>query len=174
VRLRRRLILLLGGAVVVIGGALGVRQFAVASDGYAAFRLVSASELEARPQSHLYFPGSSVLHVSRSDMTGSFFSADGPAMVATTAATSASKDEVIAWHENEMRSHGWVHTCAEVCSPALHMWVRGRREFFELDFPDPRFSDYLMTDLPAEYVADYELSPIIGISWWWSGPPLHR
>jgi hypothetical protein len=136
------------------------------SDGYAAFRLVSASELEARPQSHLYFPGSSVLHVSRSDMTGSFFSADGPAMVTTTAATSASKDEVVALYENEMRSRGWVHTCAEVCSPALHMWVRGRREFFELDFLDPRFSDYLSTDLPTEYVADYELLPIIGISWW--------
>jgi len=54
------------------------------------------------------------------------------------------------------------------------MWVRGRREFFEPDFLDPRFSDYLKTDLPTEYVADYELSPIIGISWWWSGPPLHR
>jgi hypothetical protein len=168
--LRCRVMRLLVGGVLVVGSAFAVRQFAVTSDGFAAFRPVSASELASRPEAHLYFPGSSVVQVSRRDMRGSLLSADEPAQVATTAATSASKNELIAWYENEMRSRGWVHTCAEVCSPVLHMWVRGKREFFELDFPDPRFSDYVSTNLPTEYVADYELSPIIGISLWWSGP----
>jgi hypothetical protein len=164
----------MAAVILVVGTAVALRQFAVASDGFAALRPVSGPELEGRAEAHVYFPGSSVVRVNMRDMRGSLLAADQPAQVATWAATSAPKNEVIAWYENEMRSRGWVHACAEVCSPALHMWVRGRREFFELDFPDPRFSDYVSTALSTEYVADYELSPIIGVSWWWSGPPLNR
>jgi hypothetical protein len=164
----------MAGVILLLGIAVAVRQFAVASDGFAAFRPVSASELKGRAEAHLYFPGSSVVRVSTRDMRGSLLAADQPAQVGTWLATSAPKNDVIAWYENEMRSRGWVHGCAEVCSPALHMWTRGSREFFELDFPDPRFSDYVSTALPTEYVADYELSPIIGVSWWWSGPHLNR
>jgi hypothetical protein len=149
--------------VLLAAAIFAIRQFAPAADGFAAFRPVSASELAAHPEGHLYFPGSVVLQQSTYDMTGPLLSAGQPAGIAATAATSASKKEVISWYEAQMQSRGWSPECGEVCVPTSSEWSRGNRELFTVHFLESTAVQYRRTDLPTEYAIGYWVAARLGI-----------
>jgi hypothetical protein len=159
----KRRVRVLTAAVIFVGAIFAIRQFMPASDGFAAFRPVSASELAGRQEAHLHFPGSIVLHQSMQDMNGPLLSTGAPASVSTIAATSAPKDDVSAWYENQMRSRGWSPTCGETCVPTAPEWDRGNREIFGLYFLQSSSPDYRSTSLPTEYVVFYDLAARLGL-----------
>lgn len=150
----KRMVRVLTAAVVFVGAAFAIRQFAPAPDGFAAFRPVSAAELAGRQEAHLYFPGSTVLNQSMQDMTGPLLSTGAPASVSAIAATSAPKDDVSAWYESQMRSRGWSPACGETCSPSAPEWDRGNREIFGLYF--------LQSSSPGNYRILYMLEGPLG------------
>ncbi len=159
----KKVVRVLAALVLVIAAFFVTRQFAPASDGFAAFRPASTSELAGRPEAHLYFPGSIVLHQSMQDMTGPLLSSGDPADIFTTAVTSASKKDVIAWYEHQMPSRGWVGACGEVCVPTAPEWSRGNREVFVLYFFESTSPGYTSTSFPTEYVIGYQLVAHLGV-----------
>lgn len=159
----KRGVRVLAAVVLLIAAVFAIRQFIPASDGFAAFRPTSGSELARRPEAHMYFPGSVLLDQSTRDMTGPLLSTGGSAGVFTIAATGASKNQVIAWYQDQMQSRGWSPNCGEVCNPATPGWSRGNREVFFLYFLGTTSPDYRSTTLPTEYSIGYHLAASLGI-----------
>jgi hypothetical protein len=134
-------------AAVVL--ALGTAMLASCSSGDP----LSTAQLQAIPDTHLYYPGS---HVVRTDAVAqeaaqlNATSVDG--FVATTLKTGATGDAVLAWYQKALPSHGWTYRAREPHGdvfdghpvPPAYLFTRGTQEVFSLAL-DATADDYVIT-----------------------------
>lgn len=159
--MRRQTVALSIAALLVLAAiVVGVRQFAIAPDGFPSYRPVAGSELAGRSEVRLQYPGSIQLHVDVHDMKQPVFLYSGsPAWISTTLGVNVSAGEVTAWYRAALQSRGWLDV-PDTNGSAQIYWKHGSRELFSLYFNDPSEFGYINTDRSTEYVASY----IVGFS----------
>jgi len=114
---------------------------------------LTIDQLKAVPDSHLRYPGASVVRVDAVPQTEAQTNAapvDG--FVATTLRTSASQAAVLLWYERRLASGRWAARGREAhgetndghAVPPAYLFTRGTQEVFALTF-DPIAGDYITT-----------------------------
>jgi hypothetical protein len=114
---------------------------------------LSTAELQAVPDSHLYYPGSHAVRMSSvAQEVAQLNAASVDGFVATTLTTSASGEAVLAWYQRMLPSHGWTYRAREPHGdvydghpvPPAYLFTRGTQEVFSLTL-DPTANDYIIT-----------------------------
>jgi hypothetical protein len=100
----RRIVLVVIAAVLVAVAAVGAVVLVLLNSGP---HYLKASDLLARPEGKLVYPGSQVLTLDRHDETQPGFEAPSEASVIRTLATTDPIDAVIAWYDVRLRALGY-------------------------------------------------------------------
>jgi hypothetical protein len=100
----RRIVLVLAAAVLVAVAGVGALVVIVLNSGP---HYLKASDLLARPEGKLVYPGSQVLTLDRNDETHPGFEAPSEAAVIRTLATTDPIDAVTAWYDGRLRALGY-------------------------------------------------------------------
>ncbi len=147
-------------AALLIAGLLAAYQFMPGPDGYPLLRLVSAAEMSSHPDSHLYYPNSTLLRNYSEEMTpNNIIEPGNAASITSVLAADSSTVEITAWYGSHLGSSGWSDQGP--FGPG-RWWKRGFRETFVLRFVPADSIEYSQTDRSSEFFVIYQL----GVPWW--------
>lgn len=92
---------------------------------------VTYRDLAARPEAHLFFPGSRVLSTNGSDehsgLTGIY-----AAKITIQLAVDASMPDIYAWYRTELARRGWILQRVESVNGNYYLFGRGNQDVFQV------------------------------------------
>lgn len=93
--------------------------------------LVTAKDLSAAPEAHLYYPGSKVLGTSGSDERSGLIGGY-PAEVNAVLQSDASADALYAWYSAHLQRLGWTPGQVETVNGNYRIYTKGDRYVFQV------------------------------------------
>ena len=92
---------------------------------------VTYKDLAARPEAHLFFPGSRVLSTTgndeHSELTGIY-----PANITIQLAVAASMSDIYAWYRTQLAQRGWTLQMVESINGNYYLFGRGNQDVFQV------------------------------------------
>ena len=116
--------------------------------------------MKSRADSHLYYPGSTLLRNYSEEMTpNNIIEPGNAASITSVLGADSSPVDITAWYESRLGSRGWSD---QGPFGTGRWWKRGFRETFVLRFVPADSIEYTQTDRSSEFFVFYQLS----VPWW--------
>lgn len=95
---------------------------------------VTFDQLKARPEGHLYYPGSVVIGVAGNDESpGGIDGGSSPATFEAALKSPAAVSDILTWYQEKLRALGWEYRGVPGDSTS-HVFSRGSRDLYSILF----------------------------------------
>lgn len=118
--------------------------------------VITYQQILARPEGHLFFPGSHVVEVHGDGEIADSLEGNRPAYVETYLTTSASRQEVEDWYRSQLTKAGWA---TDSQTQASQSYARDTRESFTIWFIQVAPKGVQWDGRGTLYSIDYQIAP---------------